>query len=71
MTLEELDVSKKGEPAHEQRPAAITSQEKYSTESPKGSMIKKQMQAVDKDTKDAEATKPKVENRPAITTDYK
>ena len=43
MTQEELDTSKKGEPAHEQRPAAITSQEKHSTESPKGSMIKKQM----------------------------
>ena len=71
MTQEELDASKKGEPANEQRPAAITSHKKHSTESPKGSMIKKQMQAVDKDTKDAEAAKPKVENRPAITTDYK
>ena len=29
------------------------------------------MQAVDKATDDAEVAKPKVENRPAVTTDYK
>ena len=71
MTQEELDAANKGKPANEQRPAAITSQEKHSTESPKGSMIKKQMQEVDKAADDAEAAKPNVENRPAVTTDYK
>ena len=69
MTQEELDAANKGKPANEQRPAAITSQEKHSTESPKGSMIKKQMQEVDKAADDAEAAKPNVENRPAVTTD--
>ena len=71
MTQEEMDASKKGKPANEQRPAAITSQGKHSTKSPKGSMIKKQKKAVEKDINDAEAAKPKVENRPAVTTDYK
>ena len=70
MTQEEMDAAKKADPYNEQRPAANTSQEKHSTESPKGSMIKKQMKAVDKATDDA-AAKPTVENRPAVTTDYK
>ena len=56
---------------NQQRPAAITSQEKHSTESPKGSMIKKQMKEVDKAADDAEKAKSEVENRPAVTTDYK
>ena len=41
MTREELHASNKGQPANEQRPAAITSHLKHSTESPKGGMIKK------------------------------
>ena len=71
MTQEEMDASKKSKQANEQRPAAITSHKKHSAESPKGSMIKKQKKAVDKATDDAEAAEPKVENRPAVTTDYK
>ena len=68
MTQEEMDAAKKATPYNEQRPAANTSQEKHSTESPKGSMIKKQTKAVDKATDDAEAASPAVEGRPAATT---
>lgn len=71
VTQEEMDAAKKATPYNEQRPAANTSQEKHSTESPKGDMIKKQMKATDKEIGDAETAKPDVENRPAVTTDYK
>jgi hypothetical protein len=70
-TQQEMDAAKKAKPHHEQRPAAISSQNKHSVESPKGDMIKKNQKAVDKATDEAEAAKPKVENRPAVTTDYK
>jgi hypothetical protein len=67
MTQEEMDAAKKASPANEQRPAATTSQDKHSTESPKGKMIKKQMKATDKGVSDAEAASPDVEGRPAAT----
>ena len=68
---EEMDAAKKAAPYNEQRPAANTSQEKHSTESPKGQMIKKQMKATDKAIEDAESAKPDVESRPAATTNQK
>lgn len=68
MTQEEMDAAKKAAPYNEQRPAANTSQEKHSTESPKGSMIKEQMKATDKEIDDAKAAKPINETRPAATT---
>lgn len=71
MTIKEKEAAKKATPYNEQRPAANTSQQKHSTESPKGQMIKKQMKAVDKAAVDLKAAKPEVENRPAVTTDYK
>ena len=49
------------------RPAATTSHDKHSTESPKAGMIKKQMQATDKAISDTQAAKPVVEGRPAAT----
>lgn len=67
MTQEEMDANKKATPYNEQRPAANTSQEKHSTESPKGDMIKKQMKATDKAISDADAAAPEVEGRPAAT----
>ena len=71
ITQEEMDAAKKATPYNEQRPAANTSQEKHSTESPKGQMIKKQMKATDKAIDDAEAATPAVEGRPAVTTNQK
>ena len=71
ITQEEMDAAKKATPYNEQRPAANTSQEKHSTESPKGQMIKKQMKATDKAIEDAESAKPDVEGRPAATTNQK
>ena len=71
ITQEEMDAAKKAAPYNEQRPAANTSQEKHSTESPKGQMIKKQMKATDKAIEDAESAKPDVESRPAATTNQK
>ena len=67
MTQEEMDAFKKSQPLDEKRPAATTSHDKHSTESPKAGMIKKQMQATDKAISDTQAAKPVVEGRPAAT----
>jgi hypothetical protein len=66
-----MDAAKKVAPVNDLRPAATSTQSKHSTESPKGDMIKKNEKAVDKATDAAEAAKPAVEKRPAVTTDYK